>query len=493
MNILFVSSEVAPLAKVGGLGDVAAALPKQLRADGHDVRLFLPMYARIRAQGRPLETVVPRASVELGGVNIHFSVYSTPLPGSSQPVYLVSCPALYDRPNVYTSDPDEHLRFIVLTWAALKTCQILRFAPDIAHVNDWQTALLPLILRTALAWDRLFEKTRTVLTIHNIGHQGTFDARILPSTGLASVAQHFHQDQLRQGKINFLLTGIMFAHAITTVSPTYAREIRTPEHGVGLDPFLRQRRSVLFGILNGIDESEWSPEVDGHLAHRYSASELGGKELCKRALLEEAGLPYVHEVPVVGIVSRLAWQKGFDLCMKVLPTMLARRAVQMVVLGTGEPQYEQFFTALARQFPRQVAYRGAFSEPLAHRIEAGTDMFLMPSRYEPCGLNQMYSLRYGTPPIVHRTGGLADTVVQFDDEHGHEHAHGKNPGNGFVFNHFDVGGLAWALGRALSVWGSGKGADRARWKRLQKSGMRGRYSWRERAKEYEAVYRKIAP
>jgi starch synthase len=194
------------------------------------------------------------------------------MPGSSQPVYFVSCPALYDRPAIYSSAPDEHLRFILLTWAALKTCQILRFRPDIAHVNDWQTALLPLILRTALAWDRLFEGTRTVLTIHNIGHQGTFDARILPSTGLAAVAQHFHQDLLRQGRINFLLTGILFAHAITTVSPTYAREIRTPEHGVGLDPFLRERRKVLFGILNGIDETEWSPEVDAHLPHRYSTS-----------------------------------------------------------------------------------------------------------------------------------------------------------------------------------------------------------------------------
>jgi starch synthase len=316
---------------------------------------------------------------------------------------------------------------------------------------------------------------------------------MLPSTGLGAVAQHFHQDQLREGRINFLLTGILFAHAITTVSPTYAREIRTPEHGVGLDPFLRQRRSVLFGILNGIDETEWSPEADAHLAHRYSASDLSGKELCKRALLEEAGLPYVHEVPVIGIVSRLVWQKGFDLCLKVLPAMLARRAAQIVVLGTGEPKYEAFFTQLARAFPRQVVYRGAFSEPLAHRIEAGADLFLMPSRYEPCGLNQMYSLRYGTPPVVHRTGGLADTVVQFDDEHQHAHAHGHDVGNGFVFNHFDTGGLAWALGRALSVWGSGKGADRARWKRLQRSGMSGRYSWEHRAKEYEAVYRKIAP
>ena len=485
MNVLFVSSEVAPFAKVGGLGDVSAALPRQLHAEGHDVRVFLPLYARVRSQGRPMATVVARATVELGGAHVAFAVRSSPMPGSGLEVYLVDCPALYDRPSIYSSDADEHLRFVVLTWAALKTCQILRFRPDIAHVNDWQTALLPLILRSVLAWDRLFEATRTVLTLHNIGHQGTFDARVLPSTGLAAAAQHFHQDQLRQGRINFLLTGILFANALTTVSPTYAREICRPEGGVGLDPFLRHRRRVLFGILNGIDEAEWSPEVDPHIAQRYSAGDLAGKEVCKRALLEEAGLPYVPEVPLVGVVSRLVWQKGFDLCVNVLPAMLARRPFQLVVLGTGEPRFEELFAGLARRFPRQVAYRGAFSEPLAHRIEAGADLFLMPSRYEPCGLNQLYSLRYGTPPIVHKTGGLADTVHQFDERHG--------TGNGVVFNHFDERGLAWALGHALDLWGHGRGADRARWRRLQKTGMRGHYSWKVRAAEYVALYRKLAP
>jgi starch synthase len=254
---------------------------------------------------------------------------------------------------------------------------------------------------------------------------------------------------------------------------------------VGLDAFLRHRRRVLFGILNGIDDAEWSPESDPHIAARYSADDLAGKEVCKRALLEEAGLPYVPEVPLVGVVSRLVWQKGFDLCVNVLPAMLARRPFQLVVLGTGEPRLEQLFTGLARRFPRQVAYRGAFSEPLAHRIEAGADMFLMPSRYEPCGLNQLYSLRYGTPPIVHRTGGLADTVAQFDERRG--------TGNGVVFNHFDERGLAWALGHALDLWGKGKGPERARWQRLQRTGMRGNYSWKHRAGEYVALYRRLMP
>ncbi len=485
MNILFVSSEAAPFAKSGGLADISAALPRHLHARGHDVRLFLPMYPRVLGEGRSFETVVREASVELGPHRVIFSVHSTLMPGTSMRVYFVRCPALFDRPSLYTQDPDEHIRFALLSWAALVACQYMGFAPQIVHVNDWQTALIPLILKRAFAWDRLFERTRTVLTIHNIGHQGTFPARVLPETGLGGAASDFHQDQLREGRLGFLLTGILYANAITTVSPTYAREIQTPEHGVGLDAFLRQRNDVFFGILNGIDEREWNPEHDVHLPRRYSADDLGGKEVCKAELLRAAGLPYRADVPLVGVVSRLVWQKGFDLCESVLPALLRRRAFQLIALGTGEPRYEELFRRLGREFPRQVAYRGGFSEPLAHHIEAGSDLFLMPSRYEPCGLNQMYSLRYGTPPIVHRTGGLADTVWQFDARTG--------KGTGFVFEHFDETGLAWALQRALDVWGDGRGETRARWRALQQSGMRLPFGWDHRVGEYETLYRRVAP
>jgi starch synthase len=473
VNVLFVSSEVAPFAKAGGLGDVAAALPKAL-ADGrgHDVRVVMPLYSRVKAQ---LEPVFADASIELGGTRVHFSVLTGKLPGSKVPVYFVRCPGLYGRPNIYTQDGDEHLRFAVLSWAALVICQRLGFRPDIVHANDWQTSLLPLLLKTMFAWDRLFSQTRTVLTIHNIGHQGSFDAKLLSQTGLSDAAHHFHQDQLREGRINPLLTGILYANAITTVSPTYAREIQTSEHGVGLDGFLRERSSVLFGVLNGIDETEWNPEVDTKIPHRYSVDNLAGKLENKKALLAAANLPFVREVPLVGIVSRLAWQKGFDLCFGVLPRLLQRNAMQLVVLGTGEPKYEEFFSSLARRLPRHVAYLRAFSEPMAHLIEAGSDMFLMPSRYEPCGLNQMYSLRYGTPPIVHRTGGLADTV---------------GSSNGFPFDHFDDGGLRWALGRALSVWGRG---GTPAWSHLQANGMRARFGWNERVAAYEQIYRMVAP
>ncbi len=485
MNVLFVSAEVAPFAKTGGLGDVGAALPRALGARGHDVRVVMPMYARVHAPGRTFEPVVGETVLKLGGTRVVFSIHQSKLPDSEVPVYFVRCPRLYDRQGVYTSDQDEHVRFAVLSWAALILCQRLGFRPDIVHTNDWQTSLVPILLKTNFAWDRLFAGTRTVLTIHNIGHQGTFGANVIGEVGLGNSSHLFHQDQLKAGRANFLLTGILYANAITTVSPTYAREIQTPEHGVGLDGFLRQRRDVLFGILNGIDEGEWSPERDSRIPHTYSVEDLSGKERNKQALLESAGLPYDARIPVMGIVSRLAWQKGFDLCMKVLPKLLAKRSSQLVVLGTGEPKYEEFFTSLSRRFPKQVAYRKGFSEPLAHLIEAGADMFLMPSRYEPCGLNQMYSLRYGTPPIVHRTGGLADTVAPFDPS--------RRTGNGFVFEHFDESGLSYGLGRAMSVWGSGEGADRERWRALQENGMRARLGWDERVTAYEQVYRMVAP
>ncbi len=483
MNLLFVSSEVAPFAKTGGLGDVCAALPRALRALGHDVRIVVPMYPRVRAPGRTFELLFQDITVALGARRVTFSIYTATLPDSDVPVYFVRCPALYDRPSIYTQDADEHLRFITLAWAALKTCQHLAWSPDVVHANDWQTALLPLMLKTLFAWDRLFARTRSVLTIHNIGHQGTFSAQHLFDTGLGEVAHHFHQDQLREGRINFLLTGILYADAITTVSPTYAREICTPAHGVGLDPFLRMRGRAVMGILNGIDDREWNPAVDPRLPHTFSADDLAGKELDKQALTQRMGLPYDPRVPVVGLVSRLAWQKGLDLCFDVLPRALGRRPFQLAVLGTGEPKYEDFFRHLANRHPRRVAYHKGFSEDLAHLIEAGSDVFLMPSRYEPCGLNQMYSLAYGTPPIVHRTGGLADTVRTWNPK--------ARTGNGFVFDHFNESGLAWALHYALDQWGDGHGESRASWRALQQNGMREPFGWQHRVGDYVAVYRSL--
>ena len=481
MRILFVSAEVAPFAKVGGLGDVAAALPRHLHARGHDVRVFVPLYRRARAGPYEFEAVpgLENLQMSIGHHSVRFSVVQASLPGTKLGIYFVHCPALYDREAIYTQDHDEHFRFIVLSWAALVACQHLGFSPEICHANDWQTALLPLLLRTRFDWDRQrFGDTRTLLTIHNLMHQGVFGAATLGDTGMADSAHLFHQDQLQAGMINFLLTGILYAGAVTTVSPTYAKEIQSDEMGAGLAPFLRARSSTVVGVLNGIDESEWSPESDLHIARRYSRGSLSAKEYNKQALLENLGLPYAREIPVVGIVSRFVGQKGLDLVPEALIPLLARGRLQLTVLGSGDASLEARFAALQSRFRKHVCFYRGFSNPLAHMIEAGADIFLMPSRYEPCGLNQMYSLRYGTVPIVRKTGGLADTVEPFNRNTG--------SGTGFVFREISPEALYRALTEALTVW-----PDRRAWRQLQDNGMSRDYSWNTQVATYETVYRRL--
>jgi starch synthase len=478
MRIAQVSAELAPFAKTGGLGDVCAALPRYLAAAGHDVRPFLPLYGNLR-EGRDRLTpvgFVQDVPVRLGPRTFTFSLWTTPIPGTSVPAYFVRCPALYDRAATYTADPDEHVRFAFLTVAAIEACQRMGFAPDVVHAHDWHAALAPLYLATRYAWDRaLFGKTRTVLTIHNVGYQGTVAADAVDDLGLDAFRALLHQDQLARGRLSFLLHGILYANALTTVSRTHAQEMLTDEQGMGMAPYLRARASDFVGIVNGIDTAIWSPERDPHLPARYGATDLSGKEVCKRRLLEAAGLPYAATSPVLGIVSRMTAQKGFDLAFDVLPDLLAAADVRLVVLGSGDARYVSFFEGLARRFPTKASYRGGYDEPYAHGIEAGADLFLMPSRYEPCGLNQMYSLRYGTPPVVRRTGGLADTVRPFDRRTGQ--------GTGFVFDHFTSTGLAWALREALTTW-----QDRAAWPRLVRNAMAEDWSWERQIRHYEALY-----
>jgi starch synthase len=473
VNVLYVSAEVAPFAKTGGLGDVAAALPRQLHKHGHDVRVFVPFYSRIATQGRVFEAVpgVRDVDVRLGKHHYRFSLYQSKLPGTELPVFFVHCPVLYHRPGIYTADPDEHLRFLLLGRAALESAQRMGFAPDIVHCNDWQTGLLPLTMKTHYGWDRLLAKAKTVFTIHNLQYQGVFRADVLSDTGLADSAHLFHQDQLRDGRLNFMVTGILYADAITTVSPTYSREIQGPEQGAGLDGLLRQRSGSLVGILNGVDYDEWSPESDTHIPQRYSAADLELKRRNKEALLSSMGLPGPIEVPVAGVVSRLAGQKGLDLFFEAAPAVLHRHELRFIVLGSGEHRYEEFFQRLQRGFPRKVCFYSGYNNDLAHLIEAGADMFLMPSRYEPCGLNQMYSLRYGTVPIVRRTGGLADTV---------------DSDTGFLFETFAPEALRAAWELALRAW-----RDQPFWRRLQQNGMARNYSWDEQARKYELLYSRL--
>jgi len=477
VNILYVTSEAAPFAKTGGLADVSAALPRYLRRAGHDVRVVMPFYSRVPANAAAFEVVHRDLEIRLGAHQYHVSIVVGERAGEA-PFYFVHCPALYHRASVYTNDPDEHLRFLVLVRAALEGCQRMGFAPDVVHCNDWQSAMLPLVLEARYAWDRLFQRTRSLLAIHNLNYQGIFPAGIAADTGLSDSAHLFHQDQLRAGRLNFLLHGILYANGICTVSPTYAREIQTEQYGAGLDPFLRSRSSTVVGILNGVDYEEWSPEADRHIPHRFSARDRAGKARDKEALCARMGLPYAEGVPVIGIVSRLAGQKGFALLDGVMGGLLLRHGFQLVVLGSGERRFEAMFAQLATSFPRQVGFHRGFSNELAHLIEAGSDMFLMPSVYEPCGLNQMYSLRYGTVPIVHRTGGLADTVELWSP--------GTGEGTGIVFDHHDAAGLSWAIEAALAAY-----RDRAGWQRLIENGMAKDFSWDVQGKLYEELYRRL--
>jgi starch synthase len=475
LKILFVTSEMAPYAKTGGLADVLGALPRYLEILGHEVRTFLPLYDTIKTDGLQLETVLDTFEVPLGR---HTAAVRIVRDARRPLAHFVDCPALYARGSIYGSAQDEHRRFLILGLAALHACQRLRWAPDILHCNDWQTAMLPLQLRTSFAWDQFFAQTRTLLTIHNLNYQGGFSSSIVPELEIGGSNHLLHQDLLRQGRVNFLLHGILYADGISTVSPTYAQEIQTPEHGAGLDGFLRARRSTVVGILNGVDYEEWSPETDAHIPHPYRPDEMSGKQKNREILLTKMGLPARSDIPLFGIVSRLASQKGLELVPAALQPLLRAGRAMLVVLGNGEGRLEAQFTELQAAYPRQVAFYRGFSNPLAHLIEAGADMFVMPSRYEPCGLNQMYSLKYGTVPIVHRTGGLADTVSLWNPARG--------TGTGFLFDHHDVTGLRWAVETAAATW-----HDRPAWRRLMANGMAMDFSWARQARIYETLYARL--
>jgi starch synthase len=480
MRICFIASEVTPLAKTGGLADVAGALAKYLHAGGHDIRVFMPCYAQVDRATHEIHPVEFLQSIplQLGSHALVFSVLTLRLPGSANFIYLIDCPALYARATLYTDDPDEHLRFLALTHAALRCCQHMGFAPDILHCNDWHTAFAPLLLKTVYAWDALFRRTRSVFTIHNIGYQGGFPASAAADVGLLTQTARLDPPDA-YGQINALRHGIRHADHVTTVSPTYATEIQTDGYGMGMQSVLRERAASLTGILNGVDYDEWDPRNDRYLPRHYNAAQLGVKAALKQQFLTRLQLHGGERTPLVGIVSRLAVQKGFDLLLQVLPALLETSDLRLAVLGSGEPRYETFFGMLSARYPARVAFHRGYSDELAHWIEAASDMFLMPSQYEPCGLNQMYSLRYGTIPIVRRTGGLADSVQHFDPESG--------TGTGIVFNDYDAIGARWALDTALSLY-----ARKSLWRRLVQNAMAQDFSWQSRVAEYLQLYERLS-
>jgi starch synthase len=407
-----------------------------------------------------------------------FSIVTTRLPDSDALVYLVDCPVLFARAAIYTTDPDEHLRFLAFTRAVLAACRQMQWSPQILHCNDWHTAFAPLFIKVLFEGDPLFARTRSVLTIHNIGYQGIFSSAAIADLELGPKSYLLHQDDLRAGKINPLRHGILYADAITTVSPTHAREICTDQYGMGLQDSLRMRGDALTGILNGVDYHVWDPRNDNYLPEHYGPDTLAIKAGLKSAFIARLGLTIPVTTPLAGMVSRLAAQKGIELMFESLPQVLDWRDLGFVALGSGEPQYERFLTELERRFPGRVVFRQGYDDELSHWIEAACDMFLMPSLYEPSGLNQMYSLRYGTVPIVRHTGGLADSVAQYEPESGE--------GTGIVFDNFDSEALEWALNTALDLH-----AQPEQWRRLVRNGMAQDFSWDRQGEKYIGIYRRL--
>ncbi len=480
LRICFIASEVTPLAKTGGLADVAGALAKYLHAAGHDIRLFMPLYGQVDRSKLEMWPVafLQDVPLRLRAHALRFSVHTARLPGATTMIYLIDCPQLFERPTIYSNAPDEHLRFIALTHAALLCCQRMGFTPQILHCNDWHTALAPLLLKTIFAWDKLFRDTRSLLTLHNLGYQGIFGAAHAVDTGLEAALAQLDYAETSKGLVNPLKEGILHADHISTVSPTYAREIQTPEYGWSLDGVLRGRAGDLSGILNGVDYEDWDPRHDRFLPKHYGANQLGIKSQLKQMLQERLGLQAEEQIPLIGMVSRMTLQKGFDLLFDALPALLEAREFSLAVLGNGDARYEDFFAELAHRWPHRVAFHRGYSDELSHWIEAGSDLFLMPSLYEPCGLNQMYSLRYGTVPIVRRTGGLADSVQHFDPT--------TRAGTGIVFNDYNDEGVSWAINTALDLY-----PQKALWRRLVQNAMAQDFSWKRQVGEYEALYERM--
>lgn len=481
LKICLIAAEVAPFSKTGGLADVCGALTKYLQAEGHEVRVFTPLYSvidRLTLEEDALEGLQD-LPLELGPHRYRYSVRIARLPGTHAHLYFIDCPELYARGSIYTTDADEHLRFIALTRAAINTCQRMSFSPQILHAHDWHAAFAPLYLKVAYQWDALFKRTRSVLTIHNIGYQGAFSASQVADIGLGARIDALHQDDLRAGHINSLKHGILYADAITTVSPTYAREITTAEYGMGLQDVLRARGDALSGILNGADYEEWDPRVDRYLPSHYDVAHLQTKLALRQQLLKRCKLTLGKRAPLVGFVSRMAAQKGFDVTFDALPRALETNAFALIGLGSGEARYEDYFARLQHRFPGRVFFHRGYSDELAHWIEAASDLFLMPSLYEPCGLNQIYSLRYGTVPLVRRTGGLADTVQQYERS--------TREGTGIVFDEFSPAAFAQSLQAALALY-----KQREHWHALVANGMRQDFSWTRQTRLFIELYERVA-
>jgi len=477
MHIAFAASECVPFSKTGGLADVVGALPRALAAAGHQVSVYLPRYR---------QTKLTDAQIVVRSITVPFDDryrFCSVVTGGNRSgikFYFVDYPPFFDRDALYGTSagdyPDNAERFALFSRALLEASKILG-VPDVFHCHDWQSALVPVMLRTLYSEDPAFRDVATVFTIHNMGYQGLFPPDILPLLMLPwdlftiSKLEFF-------GNVNFLKGALVFSDFITTVSRKYSQEIQTTEYGFGLEGVLRDRASTVTGILNGVDYDEWSPQTDKFIVAKYSPEDLSGKAKCKQDLLATFGVTNADsKSPVIGIVSRFAAQKGFDLIAQIMDR-LAREDMIIVALGTGDKEYEEMFLRMQKQFPQKIAVKIAYDNAIAHKIEAGADMFLMPSKYEPCGLNQIYSLKYGTVPIVRATGGLDDTIEPWDARSG--------KGTGFKFTEYSGESLLLTIKQALQAY-----RDQGSWQVLMRNGMNKDFSWNFSAKEYVRIYERV--
>ena len=481
LRVLFLSPEVVPFAKTGGLADVAGALPAALKRLGSDVRLVLPFYRVVRQGNFETRPLLDNLEIPLGIEKLAGDVLETKT-DDDIPVYLIERDDMYDRPNLYGNARGDYYdnleRFTFFAHASLRIAEAISFKPDVIHCHDWQTGLVPALLKGPYSRETPRNGTPSVFTIHNLGYQGIFPQEKMPVTGLPR--SHFFRAEGLEfwGKMSLLKAGIVYSEAITTVSPKYAEEIQTPEYGMGMEGVLKHRSAFLHGILNGVDYRLWDPERDLHIATKYSRQEMRGKGHCKDALIAEMGLdPSLQERPLLAMISRLDAQKGLDLVVEIMEKILAMD-VGFIVLGSGDEKIQQAIQKAAKKNPGRVGLFFGFNEPLAHRIMAGADVFLIPSRYEPCGLTQMYALKYGTVPVVRATGGLDDTIVQFDPKRGE--------GNGFKFSAYKPASFLAAIQKAIELF-----QNPDAWKKLIANGMKADFSWDRSAQRYLELYHTV--
>jgi starch synthase len=482
MKIAFVSSEVFPFAKTGGLADVAGALPEYIAKQGNEVKVFMPKYNFVDEDKYKLKYRwdIGAVPIRINGITRFMHLHQARLPGTKVEVNFIDCPHYFFRGQIYTNDPDEDERFILFSKGVIEIIQRLKWAPDIIHCNDWQTGLLPLFVKDNYSWDRMFDNTSFLFTIHNIGYQGIFSQKTIFSAEIKEELFRKGGPVEMNGNVNFMKAGILFSEIINTVSPTYAKEILTPEYGAGLEDVLKLREADLFGVLNGVDYKVWDPSTDKLIPFRYNNSYLTGKTKNKKFLLEHFKIEFDEDIPLIGVISRLVSQKGFDIVGDVFNQLMNLDA-RWIVLGSGEDRYEQMFNMAAHNYKDRVAVYIGYNNELSHLVEAASDIFLMPSLYEPCGLNQIYSLKYGAVPVVRKTGGLNDTV---QDWHEYKTA-GEESGTGFSFNDYNGQALYAALFRAIDTF-----HDKPVWKKIQINGMNKNYSWENTSGYYIDLYQK---